>query len=68
MTSTERSPRSEGKLARVAEGALRRHRRRPDGTWRDTVYFDILDEEWPGHRARLIGPGGIARPLPRDTV
>ncbi|GAA3441598.1 GNAT family N-acetyltransferase [Planomonospora venezuelensis] len=37
----------------VYEGTLRRHRRRPDGSWRDTVYFSVLDEEWPAHRARL---------------
>jgi RimJ/RimL family protein N-acetyltransferase len=35
------------------EGTLRRHRPRPDGTWRDTVYFSILDNEWPPNRARL---------------
>jgi N-acetyltransferase len=37
----------------LTEGVLRRHRRRPDGTWRDTAYFGILDDEWPAHRARL---------------
>lgn len=41
------------RIGGVHEGTLRRHRRRADGTWRDTVYFGILDEEWPEHRARL---------------
>ncbi|MEW1837935.1 GNAT family protein [Nonomuraea angiospora] len=41
------------RIGGVHEGTLRRHRRRPDGTWRDTVYFGILEEEWPQHRARL---------------
>ncbi|MFC7648745.1 GNAT family N-acetyltransferase [Streptosporangium lutulentum] len=41
------------RIGGVAEGVLRRHRRRPDGTWRDTAYFSILDDEWPAHRARL---------------
>ncbi|MER6506760.1 GNAT family protein [Nonomuraea sp. NPDC001636] len=41
------------RIGGVHEGTLRRHRRRPDGTWRDTVYFGILEEEWPEHRARL---------------
>jgi RimJ/RimL family protein N-acetyltransferase len=41
------------RIGGVHEGTLRRHRKRPDGTWRDTVYFGILREEWPQHRARL---------------
>ncbi|NUW42361.1 GNAT family N-acetyltransferase [Nonomuraea rhodomycinica] len=41
------------RIGGVHEGTLRRHRRRPDGTWRDTVVFGILQEEWPAHRARL---------------
>ncbi|RSN07515.1 GNAT family N-acetyltransferase [Nonomuraea sp. WAC 01424] len=41
------------RIGGVHEGTLRRHRRRSDGTWRDTVYFGILEEEWPEHRARL---------------
>ncbi|MFI6498948.1 GNAT family N-acetyltransferase [Nonomuraea typhae] len=51
-----RNERSQAAIRRVGgvyEGTLRRHRRRPDGTWRDSVYFGILDEEWPEHRARL---------------
>ncbi|GGQ00057.1 GNAT family N-acetyltransferase [Streptosporangium pseudovulgare] len=42
------------RIGGVPEGVLRRHRRRPDGTWRDTAYFGILDDEWPAHRARLL--------------
>ncbi|MEV0346761.1 GNAT family protein [Nonomuraea sp. NPDC050680] len=42
------------RIGGVHEGTLRRQRRRPDGTWRDTVCFGILEEEWPDHRARLI--------------
>lgn len=44
------------RIGGVHEGTLRRHRRRPDGTWRDTVYFGILDDEWPAHRERLTSP------------
>ncbi|GAA2878862.1 GNAT family protein [Streptosporangium fragile] len=43
------------RIGGVAEGVLRRQRRRRDGTWRDTAYFSILDDEWPAHRARLTG-------------
>ncbi|GAA1005267.1 N-acetyltransferase [Acrocarpospora pleiomorpha] len=48
--------RSQAAIQRIGgthEGTLRRHRPRPDGTWRDTVYFSILDDEWPPNRARL---------------
>jgi N-acetyltransferase len=48
--------RSQAAIARLGaqrEGTLRRHRRRPDGTWRDTVYFSILKTEWPEAKARL---------------
>jgi RimJ/RimL family protein N-acetyltransferase len=48
--------RSQAAIARLGaqrEGTLRRHRRRPDGTWRDTVYFSILGTEWPEVKARL---------------
>jgi RimJ/RimL family protein N-acetyltransferase len=49
--------RSQAAIARLGaqrEGTLRRHRRRPDGTWRDTVYFSILRTEWPEVKARLV--------------
>ncbi|MFD5932228.1 GNAT family N-acetyltransferase [Streptomyces sp. NPDC060333] len=48
--------RSQTAIARLGarrEGVLRRHRRRPDGTWRDTVYFSLLAEEWPDAKSRL---------------
>lgn len=41
------------RIGGVEEGTLRRHTRLDDGTWRDTVYFSILDDEWPAVRARL---------------
>lgn len=48
--------RSQAAIARLGaqrEGVLRRHRRRPDGTWRDSVYFSLLATEWPEAKARL---------------
>lgn len=48
--------RSQAAIARLGaqrEGVLRRHRRRPDGTWRDTAYFSLLAEEWPAAKSRL---------------
>ena len=50
------------KLGARYEGTLRQHRIRPDGTYRDTVYFSVLDSEWPEVRAglerRLAGATG----------
>lgn len=37
------------------EGTLRKHAISERGVWRDTVYFSILDDEWPAVRARLEG-------------
>lgn len=48
--------RSQTAITRIGarrEGVLRRHRRRPDGTWRDSVYFSILADEWPAAKERL---------------
>jgi N-acetyltransferase len=45
-----RNDRSQAAIARLGatrEGVLRRHMRRADGTWRDTVVFSILRDEWP---------------------
>jgi len=37
----------------VEEGVLRKHAVRDDGVWRDTVYYSVLDDEWPGVKSRL---------------
>ncbi|MFJ2738651.1 GNAT family N-acetyltransferase [Streptomyces sp. NPDC087440] len=49
----ERSQAAIARLGARREGVLRRHRRRPDGTWRDSVYFSLLVDEWPEAKARL---------------
>lgn len=49
----ERSQAAIARLGATREGVLRRHRRRADGSFRDTVVFSVLREEWPGIRARL---------------
>jgi RimJ/RimL family protein N-acetyltransferase len=49
--------RSQGAIARlgaVREGVLRRHQARADGSFRDTVVFSILRDEWPAVRAGLL--------------
>ena len=49
----ERSQRAIERLGAVREGVLRRHRLRPDGTWRDTVQYSMTDAEWPQRTDRL---------------
>jgi RimJ/RimL family protein N-acetyltransferase len=41
------------KLGARREGVLRRHLRREDGTFRDTVVYSILADEWPAVRDGL---------------
>jgi len=51
-----RNLRSQAAIERLGaqrEGTLRRHVRMPDGFIRDTVYFSILDDEWPAVKAGL---------------
>ncbi|GAA2020923.1 RimJ/RimL family protein N-acetyltransferase [Nakamurella flavida] len=56
------NPRSAAAIARLGatrEGVLRRHKRRADGSFRDTILFSVVVQEWPqvrdGLRARLAG-------------
>ena len=48
-----RSQAAIAKLGATREGVFRRHMVLPDGHVRDTVYFSIIREEWPGVKARL---------------
>ena len=49
----ERSQAAIAKLGAQREGVLRRDKKREDGTFRDTVVFSVLADEWPGVRAGL---------------
>ncbi|GGM58386.1 bifunctional pyridoxamine 5'-phosphate oxidase family protein/GNAT family N-acetyltransferase [Dactylosporangium sucinum] len=49
----ERSQQAIVRLGAQREGVLRAHRQRPDGSWRDTVSFAMIADEWPGARDRL---------------
>lgn len=42
------------RMGLVYEGTLRSHRRRPDGTRRDSLYFSLLADEWPACSAHLL--------------
>jgi RimJ/RimL family protein N-acetyltransferase len=53
-----RNERSQAAIARLGaqrEGVMRKHKLRPDGSWRDTVTFSMIDDEWPAARAELEG-------------
>ncbi|MDE2125617.1 MAG: GNAT family N-acetyltransferase [Armatimonadetes bacterium] len=41
------------RLGAVEEGTLRNHMVMPDGGARDTVYFSVIESEWPDLKARL---------------
>lgn len=40
------------RIGGISEGVLRHHLRRTDGSWRDTVMYSLLAEEWPAVRDR----------------
>ena len=48
-----RSQAAIAKLGATREGVLRRHMRRADGSWRDTVVFAVTIDDWPAVRAGL---------------
>ncbi|HEX8991120.1 MAG TPA: GNAT family protein [Anaerolineales bacterium] len=49
----ERSQRAIERLGAVREGTLRNHLILPDGHVRDSIYYSILDSEWPAVKVRL---------------
>ncbi len=59
----ERSIRAIERLGAVREGVLRSHMITPDGGVRDSVYFSILDREWPEVKRRLEEKLGMWRPV-----
>jgi len=52
-STNARSQAAIAKLGATREGVLRRHKRLADGSFRDTVVFSILADEWPDVRKRL---------------
>jgi RimJ/RimL family protein N-acetyltransferase len=41
------------RLGATREGELRKHRIRRDGSWRTTVQYSMVDDDWPAARDRL---------------
>ena len=56
LKTAAKNLRSRAAIARLGakeEGILRHHMIQPDGSYRDSVYFSILAEEWPEVKAKL---------------
>jgi N-acetyltransferase len=49
----ERSQKAIERIGAVREGILRNHMILPDGRYRDSVFYSILDREWPAVKIRL---------------
>ena len=56
------------KLGAQYEGTLRSHRLLPDGYRRDSVFYSILDHEWPDVKARLEQRLRGFTPTPGDSA
>lgn len=52
-TLNTRSQAAIAKLGAQREGVTRRHIKREDGTFRDSVVYSVLKDEWPGVKAGL---------------
>ncbi len=50
----ERSRNALARIGAVEEGVFRKHRVTASGRVRDTVYFSIIDAEWPAVKERLV--------------
>jgi RimJ/RimL family protein N-acetyltransferase len=62
----ERSVRAIERLGAVREGILRNHYILQDGTYRDSIYFSILEKEWPQVKIRLEKKLADYTPINRD--
>ncbi|HVT19915.1 MAG TPA: GNAT family protein [Mycobacteriales bacterium] len=48
-----RSQAAIAKLGATREGVARRHIKRADGTWRDSVIFSVIRDDWPTVKSNL---------------
>ena len=49
-----RSQKAVMKIGAIKEGELRKHAIRPDGVFRNTVIFSIINDEWPQKKKHLV--------------
>jgi RimJ/RimL family protein N-acetyltransferase len=57
----ERSQRAIERIGAKREGVLRNHYIMPDGYYRDSVYYSVIDTEWPMVKERLDAMMNVAR-------
>lgn len=58
LKTDAKNARSRAAIQRIGasyEGILRNHKRRADGSLRDTAFFSITSSEWPEVKTRLLG-------------
>jgi len=56
----ESNQQSRNAIARIGghfEGVLRKHRRAPNGNYRNTAMFSITDDEWPQVKQHILASG-----------
>ena len=56
----ENNQQSRNAITRIGgqfEGILRKHRRAPNGDYRNTALFSIIDEDWPQVKQQLLATG-----------
>jgi len=56
LKTDARNARSQAAIERIGakkEGVLRNHMVMPDGFLRDSVYYSVIEAEWPAVKARL---------------
>jgi RimJ/RimL family protein N-acetyltransferase len=58
----QRSQKAIEKLGAVKEGIWRNHRILSDGSYRDSVFYSVIDSEWPSLRQRLFDATRRVRP------
>jgi len=48
-----KSQRAIERFGALREGVHRNHMVLPDGTYRDSVYYSVIDRDWPAIKARF---------------
>jgi len=60
ICTNENNEQSRNAIARIGghfEGVMRKHRRSPDGNYRNTALFSIIDNEWSQVKNKLLATG-----------
>jgi len=64
ICTNENNEQSRNAIARIGghfEGVLRKHRRSPNGDYRNTAMFSIIDDEWPRVKNNLLATSTKAK-------